>query len=246
MGKEHFIAWILVLSLIYLNDIEAQSVKQDEDIHIVFDNIVGEEISGLYNGIQYANEFIVLDDKHQFLDTSNFVKGFVSYDGQEHYGVFAKYDLYLDELIIRPLNASDGLAFLLIKSLVDGFSLNGKSFVNVRAFNQKTGEPFGYCQLLSESKFFSLYKKSNKKPSKKAKTGKIFYEFNQSSVFYLEYDGEYYPATTRNELISIFPEYKDIIKDYYKGFKQLQKSEPDNFMKLLMARLKELLQSKTT
>ncbi|AWX46148.1 hypothetical protein HME9304_03180 [Flagellimonas maritima] len=245
MRKYFFITSKLIFTILFINNIEAQSDIKKDDLYETFDKIVGVEVSGLYNGIQYNNEYIVLDEKHQFLETDEFLEGFIGYDGQDYYGTYMKYDLFYDEIIVRPQNSSSGLAFKIIKSLVDEFSLNSKRFINIKALNSKTNEPFGYCELLSETEFFNLYKKYKKKPAKKARSGKIFYEFNQSSTYYLKYGNEYNPVTTRNDLISIFPDYKSVIKDYYKGYRQLLKSDQDTFIKLLIARLNELEQLKT-
>lgn len=245
MRKPFFFALKLISICFFSNIIEAQLDSQKDDLYEIFDSTVGEEVSGLYNGIQYNNEVIVLDEKHQFLDTNNFLEGYAYYDDQDYYNVYIKYDLFYDEIIIRPQNSSGSLAFKLIKALVDSFSINGKNFVNVKAIDQKTNEPLGYCEVLSETELFSLYKKSVKKASKKIKNGMVFYEFNLSHTYHLKHKNVYSPATTRSELISIFPNYKSIIKDYYKGYRQLLKSDPDTFVKLLLARLNELEQLKT-
>ncbi len=42
---------------------------------------------------------------------------------------------------------------------------------------------------------------------------------------------------TRNELTAIFPKRKAIIKDYFKSYKKLLKSDHDTFLKLLLKRL---------
>ena len=53
-----------VLSYFFLaffpNCIEAQPNIQKDALYEAFDVLVGEEVSGLYNGIQYANEYILL------------------------------------------------------------------------------------------------------------------------------------------------------------------------------------------
>lgn len=241
-----FFALKLIFICFFSNIIDAQLDSQKIDLYDIFDNIIGQEASGLYNGIQYNNEFIILDEKHQFLDTSDFLEGSVHYNDQDYYNIYIKYDLFYDQIIIRPQNSSGSLAFKLIKPLVDGFSVNEKTFINVKAINQKTNEPLGYCEVLSETGLFILYKKSIKKASKKAKNDKVFYEFNLSYSYHLKYKNVYSLVTTRSELISVFPNHKSIIKEYYKGYRQLLKSDPDTFIKLLLTRLNKLEKLKTT
>ncbi|MBS9463462.1 hypothetical protein KIM67_13675 [Flagellimonas sp. 389] len=229
----------------FTNTIVAQSGTQNKNLYKTFDSIIGDEVSGLYNGVQYNNDFIVLEGKHQFLDTNDFSEGYVRYDNQHHYKIYIKYDLFYDEIIVRPQNSSGGLAFKLIKSLVDGFVLFDKKFVHIKARNQKTNEPIGYCEQLSETEFLTLYKKQIKKSSKKAKGAKIFYEFNQSNTYIIEYNNTFFPAAVSKDLISIFPDQKNVIKDYYRAYKKLLKSDPDTFFKLLLTRLNEVKQLKT-
>jgi len=234
----------LIFFSLFSNTIDAQTDTKKNDLHEIFDSTIGEEASGIYNGIQYNNEFVVLNEKHQFYDTNNFLEEYVQYNDQDYHNVHLKYDLFYDEIIIRPQNASDGLAFKLIKALVDGFSLNGKTFVNLKAIDLKTNEPIGYCERLSGTELFDLYKKYVKKASKQVKGEQVFYQFNLDHSYYLSYNNVHSRATTRSELIAIFPHYKSIIKDYCKAYRRLLKSDPDVFMKLLLVRLNELEQPK--
>ena len=92
---------------------------------------------------------------------------------------------------------------------------------------------------------FNLYKKSIKKGSEKSKNGKVFFEFNLKDSYYVSYKDDFLPVDTRNELISIFPDKKTVIKDYYKSYRNLLKSDNDTFLKLLLKRLYEINKSNT-
>ncbi len=168
----------LILLVFFSNLVTAQSYDQKNDLYEAFDNTVGEEVSGLYNGIQYKNEYIVLGEKHQFFNVDKFVKGYIQYDSQNYYDVSFKYDLLNDDIIVSPENASGSLTFRLIKSKVSRFSLNERIFINTTKDSLKSTEDVGFCEVLVCTDIICLYKKHIKKGSEKSKNGKIFFEFD--------------------------------------------------------------------
>ncbi|UII75797.1 hypothetical protein LV716_16265 [Flagellimonas sp. HMM57] len=229
----------------FTNTITAQLDTKNENLYKTFDSIVGEEVSGLYNGVQYNNEFIVLEEKHQFFGANEFIKGYVQYDGQNYYDISLKYDLLNDHVIVSPKNASGSLTFRLINSKVNRFVINDRLFVNTTKNNLDSTENIGFCEVLLSKDIFSLYKKYIKKGSEKSKNSKVFFEFNLKESYYLNYGDNFLPVNTRSELILIFPDRKNVIKDYFKSYRNLLKSDHDTFLELLLKRLYEINESNT-
>ncbi len=223
--------------------LSGQSNEGLNKVYDWFDSIAGMDVSGLYNGTSYQNDFIVLNEKHQFFGSSDFTPCFLEYDGQEHYEVPAKYDLQNDELIITPRNTLGSLPLNLVKSKVRNFRLLERKFVHLSPLYFNLTQDLGFCEVILENAYFGLYKKYVKKGKEVSKEGKVFHEFNSGHSFHLHMDGNLYKLRNKQTLTQLFPDRKAAINDYYRNYRQMRLSKRDEFMVSLLAHLNELMSS---
>ena len=218
----------------------AQSEK--ELIYNWFDQQTGQESSVLYNGVQYINEYVIFNGKHQFFDTDSFVEGEVTYDGHLFSGVNLKYDVFNDDLILAPFGSSGSFPFKLIRSKVQRFSFGQNNFVNV---NQLITSPrnrnIGFCKLLQEGDSLHIYQKISKNLRERNKQGRVYYEFLQKESFYLFYAGKVYPVDGKGNWIAIFPGQKELIKTFYQDNRKQLNTETELFYIRLSKQIDNLL-----
>ena len=64
-----------------------QDQESKKDIYMLFDNIVGHDNTGIYNGIEYREQLRTLDNNHAYFISPDFVKSYIKYDGQIYYNI---------------------------------------------------------------------------------------------------------------------------------------------------------------
>ncbi|MDP5231619.1 MAG: hypothetical protein NWQ38_14605 [Cellulophaga sp.] len=225
--------FVCAFSLQFVFFVSAQT--SNENVYDWFDSFVGDENAELYNGVIFVDEFKVTNDKHRFFKTDDFIQGSVSYNGNTFYNHQLKYDLFKDELLIKPKTASSALILQIVKNKIDSFSLKEKKFVNIITSRTNDSKSefyekfFKYKSITILKKHYSL---------NKGKTDeKLFYEFRYKSNFFLQYKDVVYPADTQSNIIAIFPDQKKDIKKIYRKNKILRKSNPNSFMQYLIRQL---------
>ena len=220
-------------SISQCNMLYAQTDVDEFEPYEWFDKIVGSGNSGLYNGILFINEFNVINDKHQFLESSDFLVGSITYDNQIYYNQRLKYDLFRDEILTNPIGTSKNLVIQLRKSKTEGFFLNGHKFIRVdKGPSEQVQEVLGFCEILAEKNTVFLLKKHTKRKEDKKNNEFVYIEFYTKNSYYLFFGQKYQRANTQRDWITIFPDSKKDIKSFFKAYNGLRKSDTDAFMKL--------------
>ncbi|WP_103865305.1 hypothetical protein [Aquimarina sp. I32.4] len=198
-----------------------------------FDNSVGVNNTGLYNGIEYEEEYKVKSDKNQFFDTKNFIRGTVKYDGQSYFNLSLKYNIYQDEILVKLPNGFGEIILQLIKDKVDNFSIGNHQFSRIASKKEVKIENKGFYQNLAEYPSLSLYLKHKKVKKEYLENKKISYEFIDKYIYGILYNQQYYQIKNQKDIISIFPNFKKDIQAFYKKNRLVRKSNPDIFYKSL-------------
>ncbi|WP_339336338.1 MULTISPECIES: hypothetical protein [unclassified Croceitalea] len=232
--------YIIVIVLLQFNFLYSQ---QDRDVSLVynwFDEKIGIENSGLYNGSIYTDEFTIINDKHQFFNSPELSLGNVTYDGQTYYGQKIKYDLFNDMLLITPKNKTNGLLVKLERAKTKGFSIKGHSFIKADNTINGASTTLGFCEIISKKGTSLLVKKYRKKKVDKRgakKVYEVYQEFKQNINYFVLYDNMFYPVDSKREWILAFPNHKKAIKNYYKKYAEVRKTDVDTFMKFALENL---------
>ena len=228
-----------VLTLLLLPCIcVGQMEQKTSEYYNWFDQIVGQENIGLYNGKQYVNLYLnkTFDNKHQFFRSEKLLKGSVTYDGQTYYDMNMMYDLDTDNLIVTLKSGSVASFLQLIRSKVNEFTIDGSRFVYFDGFAENSTAVNGFYEVLLENNSLSLLKKHKKNKKRRLEEldgNRAYYEFVDAYEYLLFAGGEYKNIESRSDIIKRYPNLKKEIKTFYNKNKKLKKNQPDIFLKKL-------------
>ncbi|RDY61408.1 hypothetical protein [Flagellimonas nanhaiensis] len=207
-----------------------------------FDEKVGIENTGLYQGILYLEKYRTINEQTQFFKTRDFLKGHVCYDGQCYYDLDLKYDVFEDEVLLKLITKAGGGTIKLFKEYVDSFEIDGTSFVKIEEKDIPSLNAYGFYAVALQSSIFTLYTKYNKKDFERKDRSSVYYEFlDGPSEHVLLYNGAYHTLNSKKDAVQLFPELKRDIDKFYGIARSLRKSDPNGFQVSLLRRIEILL-----
>ncbi len=131
MIKSIILRFAFGLILVCALNMKAQQADQ-KDYYNWFDDQVGIENTGIFNGIRYKELYRIKDGKHKFYKSSEYQNADLWYDDQPYYDIPLKYDLFEDQLIISLETDTGSSIIQLLKEEVTGFQLDNKRFVHLK------------------------------------------------------------------------------------------------------------------
>lgn len=222
----------LLPAFILGNSAFSQTTSKDK-IYETYDNIVGIENTGLFNGTEFTDIFLNTDGTYRYFKGFDYVRGSVTYNGEYYVNVLLKYDLLEDNLLTR---SNDNLSLFNVKFIpefVTSFSMYNRNFVRLSDTNLGlSGNGFFETAYLGND--LQIYIKQSKKKKDKALNSGIQYKFSEDNFYLLKHKDVYSVIRSTKDLRNALPEKDDEIKDFYKSYKALYKSNPDSFMTKLV------------
>ena len=240
MGKNFYIKSLsIILFCGILPRALAQQEELDPKIFFLYDQLVGLENTNLFNGREYIEEHRMIDEKHKFFDSFDYVPGVVVYDNEIFYNVDLKYNIFEDLLLVQ-LNGSRGKTrFSLYKEDLNGFRLNGHNFINIK----EPGVPYsrhGIYEVILAEEQLKLLKKHNLIMKKILDGQLLHHEFEKDEPDYFYFsEGKLFEADSKN-LYDIFPAIKEEIRSFYRKNRRLRRNEPGEFHKRLFNQISSL------
>lgn len=231
----------LAAFLFYLPLAMGQESMEDETYLLWFDQLVGIENTGLYDGVIYREKYRTINEKTKFFKSPDFLPGSVSYNGQEYFGLKLKYDVFEDELLLKLEDRLGGTTLELFKEQVAAFTIDGHQFINIQTLT-KEGAISGFYEVSRKSSYFTLFTKHLKKDFSRKDRRTLYYEFvdlKKKSLLY--YNGRYHWIENKKDVATLFPGLKKEIDSFYNQARRLRKSKPDEFVHALMNRLETLM-----
>ncbi len=225
-----FLAFFGLLLNIY--PIHSQSVKEIETYNW-FDKNVGIESLDIKNGAAHLNFDKTIDNQNRYYGSDDFKIGNVNYNNQNYFDLFFKYDIYEDELVLRPYNESNNTKINLIKENINYFTLGNEKFVNLRELNKTTFKG-GYYEEVVINNNIILYIKYHKEKKKNIKDESNVIEYLPRFEFILFKENKFNLINEKKEIIALFPANKTKINDFYLMNKNLRKENASLFMKNLI------------
>lgn len=223
--------WILlvVTYLCLSNPTNAQSLNQKQILH-QFDAIVGYGNSGIYFGKPNTPYPNIDEDNHPFFEYLDYQNASLTYKGQLYFDVQIRYDIVKDEIQILPDNEFNLLGITLFSEFVSSFSIGGHDFIKFN--NVETEKKF--CQVILENPTFSLLKTYLKKEKEKLKGRNVlYYEYVLDTSLIIFSEGKAEKIKSKKQLLSIFPNHKDILNKLFQENKSRKTSKDDAIIAVL-------------
>jgi hypothetical protein len=229
-----FKSTLLPFSLFFLfGNLAFTQTNSQNKIYETYDNIVGLDNTGLFNGTEFTDLFLNTDGTYRYFNGYDYAKGAVTYNGQYYVDVFLKYDLLEDNLLTR---SDDNLSIFnvkLIPEFVESFSIFNYNFVRITDTNLEIPGN-GYFEAAYIGKKLNLFIKHTKKKKDKPLKNGVQYKFSDNNFYVLKIDRDYTVINSERELRKLLPEKEEEIHSFYKSYKALYKSDPESFMTKLV------------
>ena len=197
---------------------------------------MGLDNTGLYNGTEFTDLFLNTDGTFRYYKGYDYTKGSVTYNGQYYVNVLLKYDLLRDNLLTR---SDDNLSIFnvkLIPAFLDSFSIHNHKFVRLPNVDLGLGGN-GFYEAAYLGNDLELYIKHTKKMKDRALRNGIQYRFSEANYYVLKYNGKYAILGSPRDIRQLLPEKAGEIREFYKSYKAIRKSNPDLFMTKLVTYL---------
>ena len=226
---------LIILSGLFLNIFTIHCQTTNEvSLYNWFDKTVGKVNLDINKGQIYANSFLTIGNNNLYLIDNNFTTGSVSYNGQIYYETKLNYDIYRDILILNPSD-SESIGISLNKEKVDAFSIYNQTFVKINDFQYNLSQfTTGYYEICQYENEMILYIKHKKNSQKKINDDEVYYVFKNDNTFYLDYKKVLFQIKGKSDLITIFPEQKKRINEFYSMNRDIKSTDPNQFMKNLI------------
>lgn len=230
---------LLLATLSLLFNSNYTNAQEEKGYYNWFDAITGIENTGLFNGVEYIENYRTINNKHPFLDSPDFLQGTLTYSGQTYYNQALKYHVYDDLLVIKLENRGKTAIFQLISDKVDRFSLNGRSFVHVKDASEELLS--GFFEIQNEKNEKVLLKKHRRKKKSRLDKTSTYYEFSKEDGYYLLKSNDvFYSFNSKKELHELFPEAKKEINSFYNEKRALQKKDREAFVNSIFLKLSSI------
>ena len=208
-----------------------------------FDEIVGSVSNNLTQGLRFVDAYNRSHSVNdfRFFESKSFTSGFLSYNGEPYFDCNIKYDLLEDNIIFKNTTGQKNFEIILNALHLDAFTIYGKTFVKLpEPASQFSFYNNGFFERIYQGQDFNIYVKHQKFRKKRLGDTSVSYEFLSSENLVLEYDSEFYELTSKNSIIKVFPEKKEMIKSFYDQNKVLKSQNLKGFMVSLFRQLEPL------
>ncbi|MGI9551490.1 MAG: hypothetical protein ACR2MT_09850 [Aurantibacter sp.] len=242
MGKKYLLP--LIFLVLYCFSAVGQIEVAQSSHYNWFDKLVGIENTGIYDGIAYVETQRTINEKTKFFKSQDYLKGSIIYNGQPHFDLDMKYNIFGDQLLLKLEDRLGGITLQLFKDKISRFTIDGHRFMKIVPENSDE-DMSGFYEIVLQRENFDLLVKHIKREFIRKDRSSIYYEFiNQKNENLLVYQDTFYKLESKKDLVDLFPDLKKEINKFYSTARRLRNSNPDEFMKALITRLDILLSQK--
>ena len=129
--KELLTAVTALLFLVTIQNLRSQT-NSETSLYKWYDESIGKENSEINNGQLYLNYYKTANNTHSYLNSETFEKGSLVYQNQTFDDAVLNYDIFKDNLLLKPNGINDRRLVVLIPQKIQSFTFAGKSFVKDR------------------------------------------------------------------------------------------------------------------
>ncbi len=230
---------IAFFSAFFLLNFSAEAQHKKELLK-EFDQVFGERNLKINNGPLHTNTFRTINDKIRYY-SKDYLSSTLYYDGSIYYDVPLKFDEFEQQLVLKLQNSTTDFGVNLATTKIDSFAFGTTKFVNIK----KTDPEFAKDKNLNIvekqpfNKYLDLYVHHLKGKRDRIKGSSVYYEFTKQKSYFVKKNQEFYSVNSRSDFYPIFPSKKKAIKEYYRTYKSLRKSNEYRFMSNLLQYLSE-------
>lgn len=223
-----------VLFGVFLNIYTSYCQSNNEiSLYNSFDKNIGVETLDFENGPAHLNFDKTINNQHRYYISEDFKQGSIRYNNQDYFDLLLNYDIYNDELVLRPYGELNTTKINLIKENIDCFKIGNEKFVNLKTINT-TSFKKGYYEEIPTGNNITLFIKYYKEKKKTNKAELDLIEFIPRHDFILLKENKFYLINDKKEIITLFPNSKKKINDFYFTYRSLKKDDNPLFMKNLL------------
>lgn len=231
--------YFLILFGLFLNIYSIRSQTNNEiATYNWFDKNLGIESLGFKNGPAHLNFDKTANNQNRYY-VDEFKSGSITYNGQNYFDLYLKYDIHDDELVLRPYNESNTTKINVVKDYVSSFKIGNEKFVNLKELNSSNYKTGYYEEVLLANNTI-LYIKYYKDKNNVMKENISYIEYLPKYDFILLKEKNFHLINDKKEIIKLYPADKRKINDFYFKNRSLKKEDPSLFMKSLMKYINNL------
>ncbi len=231
----HKTIFLTLIAFISVNFMFSQDVNKTKEN--IYDNIVGLENTGLFNGKRYYNAYKTTPNNTNFYIFTDFSKANVVFDKQPYYNVDLKYDVTTDQLITKLNNNLSYINIQLVKNKVSSFNIDNHHFINSKLLLNDSIPDLGFLEIVYTTPLYKFLIKRIKRVSKELENKKYVFTFRSYDVYYFFFEDKLYEISSYKDLRKIMPDLKKDINDFYRNNKKLLKSDEELFVVNLLKQL---------
>lgn len=198
------VVFLLICTVCLLSKAKGQE-KGLDSLYVWHDEQMGIVNTGIYAATEYVEQYQVINEKHRFLDSPNFLLGTIWYAGDPFHKVLMKYDLFEDQVIISLKNSASVPPIKLESQKIDSFQLKDRKFIKASFPDPKSNLGIGFYQLINRSAYFTFYEKHRKVDVRKLNRNRVYYEFKDKNEYIVVFEGQFFNIKNKKDLLNIFP-----------------------------------------
>lgn len=148
-----------------------------------------------------------------YLDTNEYRKGTLAFDGVVYPGVEARLNVHLDKLVV--LSPDRRLHVILPTDRIGFVRFPEYDLYFMEPVGDKGSLPKGFYARLHDGKY-PLWKRSTKQLERRMEGLTMTDRFTEKTSYYICKEGVYYPVSGKRSLFNVFKENKNELKRYMK------------------------------
>jgi len=218
----------LCLILFNVTVLFSQSISENKN-HNVYDDFVGLENTGFYNGPEFKDEYPNASGISRYFNQNAFANSTVEFDGQLYSKVPLEYDIFSDNVLTRSNDYMSNFIVQLIPTHISSFTINGHDFVKLND-SKLSLDGNGFYEVASIGTPFKLYIKHLRKEKERTVDLAVRHILTSENYYLVKYDGNYHIINSIKDFKAVIPgRYKEVQK-FRKDYKSIYKSDRNGFM----------------
>lgn len=231
--------YFLILLGLFLNIYSIHSQTNNEvSTYNWFDKNLGIESLDFKNGPAHLNFDKTANNQNRYY-IDDFKNGSMMYNGQDYFDLYLKYDIYTDELVLRPYTETNTTQINIIKDYVSSFKIGNQKFTNIKELSSPNFKK-GYYEEVILANNTILYIKYYKERNNVVGENAFYIGYLLKYDYILLKDKDFYLINDKKDIIKLYPDDKRKINDFYFKNRNLKKEDPSLFIKNLMTYINNL------